>query len=685
MDEKTPPQFVNTSLVNNLEQARIAAEDVSTDPELLQELAHSQDKATRKAVAANPNTPADALLKLGAEFPTQLVENPVFSLLLLENPNLVAEIPLPTLRSILKLDNVPQIILEQAVHKADVEVQLALANNIQTSKKVLERLTQSRDAQVAESARLHVNFAGELTDGYEEKAREVIQENMSLPYRDERNTLNALAVLAQICPIPHYIIEYWVKNSVYEGLCSTLANSLATSPNILKQLACHQNSRIRYDVARNCHIPTDVLLQLINDCQAVPGLGSVRSGLAGNPNTPSDILESIVKENYSISREKVAQNPNTSLSFIKELINDTDTRTAQIATRTFKEKQCEYDVDFLSDKNTSHFILEKFIEKQPLVVAEHPNALPEWLSELSKSPHEKIRKAVAQNHNTPTNILEQLADDDSWSVRWKIALNPNTPIKTILKNLARDTSVLNTIGDLMSKQHECAEKDSILDILAEESTSSLETILQRLIQKGKQTARTFLASRVDLPTDLLIQLAQTGEYQVREAVAKNPSTPVDSLAYLANDKQYKVRLAVAQNLNTSTLVLEEFAKNEENELRDKAMINPNFSKDSIQRILCGEYAADYLKINPYFIFNNPSCLNSVINYYTNFKSYIVTYIALLQPQISQEILQEKSLSISWLERFAVAKNLNASLETLKKLTHDTNQLVCAAAKHSLKR
>ncbi|RUT02048.1 hypothetical protein DSM106972_061230 [Dulcicalothrix desertica PCC 7102] len=684
MDEKTTPQLVNANLANNLEQARIAAEDVSTDPELLQELARSQDKDTRRAVAANPNTPADVLLRLGAEFPTQLVENPVFSLLLLENPNLVAEIPLPTLRSILRLDNVPQFILEQAAHKADVEVQLALANNIQTSKKVLERLTQSRDAQVAESARLHVNFAGELT-GYEEKAREVIQGNMSLPYRDERNILNVLAVLAQICHIPHYIIEYWVKNSGYGDLCSTLANSPATSPNILKQLACHQNSRIRYDVARNCHIPTDVLLQLINDCQAVPGLGSVRSGLAGNPNTPSDILESIAEENYSISREKVAQNPNTSLSFIQELINGTDTRTAQIATRTFKAKQCEYDVDFLSYKNTSHFILQKFIEKQPLVVAEHPNALPEWLSEFSKSPHEKIRKAVAQNYNTPTNILEQLADDDSWSVRWEIARNPNTPIKTIFKNLARDTSVLDTIGYQMSKQYERAEKDSILDILAEESTSSLETILQRLIQEGEQTARTFLASRVDLPTDLLTQLAQTGEYQVREAVAKNPNTPVESLADLANDKQYKVRLAVTQNLNTSTVVLEEFAKNRENELREKAMINPNLSKDSIQRILCGEYAADYLKINPYFIFNNPSCLNLVINYYTNYKSYIVTYIALLQPQISQEILQKKSLSISWLERFAVAQNLNTSLETLKKLTHDSNQLVCAAAKHSLKR
>lgn len=684
MDEITPPKSIDTSLVNNLEQARVVAEDISTDPELLQELAHSQDIATRIAVAANPNTPADALLILGAEFPTQLVENPVFSLLLLENPNLVAEIPLPTLRSILRLDNVPQIILEQAVHKADVEVQLALANNIQTSKKVLERLTKSRDAQVAESARLHVNFAGELTEGYEEKAREVIQGNMSLPYRDERNILNALAVLAQICPIPHYIIEYWVKNSGYEGLCSTLANSPATSPNILKQLACHQDAQIRYYVARNPSIPTDVVFQLLNDCETVPGYGSVRSGLASNPDTPTDILESLAEENYSNVRERVAQNPNTPLSLIKELINDRDTQVAQIATWVFKIKQGEYDINLLRDKNTSHSVLEKFIEKQPSSVAKHPNALPEWLLEFSKSPYEKLREAVAENPNTPANILKKLAEDDSRSVRWETARNPNTPINTIFKNLARDTWVLDTIGYQMSNQYEGAEKDSILDILAEESTSSIEKILQRLIQEGKQAARTFLASRVDLPADLLTQLAQTGEYQVREAVAKNPSTPVESLVYLANDKQYKIRLAVAQNPNTSTVVLEEFAKNRENELSFKAIINPNLSKDSIERILCGEYAADYLKINPDFLLKHPDSLNLIINHHTNSKSYIVTYIVLLQPQVSQVILQEKSLSISWVERFAVAQNLNTPLETLNKLAHNSNQLVCAAAKHSLK-
>lgn len=682
MDEKTPPKSIDTSLVNNLEQARIAAEDISTAPELLQELAHSQDKATRRAVAANPNTPADALLKLGAEFPTQLVENPVFSLLLLENPNLVAEIPLPTLRSILKLDNVPQFILEQAADKADVEVQLALANNIQTSKKVLERLTQSRDAQVAESARLHVNFAGELTDGYEEKARKVIQGNMPSAYGAEPSSLDVLAVLAQICPIPKYITEYWVQNSSYNKFCTILATYPATLPNVLRQLAYHTNAKIRYEVGRNPRVPGDTKLQLINDCEEIPGSGSVRSSLANDPHTPLDILESLVQEGYTNVREKVAQNPSTPLSVIQKLINDTDTRVAYIATRAFKARQGEYDTDFLRDKNASHYILEKFLEKQPSAVAKHPNALPKWLLEFSISPHEKLREAVAENPSTPASILEQLADDDSERVRRGTACNPNTPINTIFKNLARDTWVVNTIGSqLSSKQYEFEE---ILDILAEESISPVKNILHRLIQEGEKATRVFLAKRVDLPADLLAKLAQIDEHEVREFVAKNPSTPVETLAYLANDKQYKVRLAVAENLNTPAVVLEEFAKNKENSLREKAILNPNLSKGAVESILCGEYAMEYLKINPDFLFQNPDSLTLVINHYTKYKFNIATYIALLQPQVSQEILQEKSFSGLWLERFAVAQNSNAPLETINKLAQDSNQLVRAAAKKTLK-
>ncbi|BAZ13362.1 hypothetical protein NIES4071_52010 [Calothrix sp. NIES-4071] len=694
MDEKTPPQFVNTSLANTLEQARVAAEDVSTDPELLQELARSQDKATRRAVAANPNTPADTLLRLGAEFPMQLVENPVFSLLLLENPNLVAEIPLPTLRSILKLDNVPLFILEQAANKADVEVQLALANNIQTSKKVLERLTQSRDAQVAESARLHVNFAGELTEGYEEKAREVIQGNMSPAYRAESNSLYCLAILAQICPIPKYIIEYLVQDSSYEYICRSLATSPATLPDVLRQLACHINPIIRYEVARNPRVPTDTKLQLMADCEEIHGLGSVRSALASNPDTPLTILESLAKENYSKVREKVAQNPNTPLSVIQELINDKNGEVACIASEIIKLRQSSYGVfDFSNESVRIANILETYQRpdwdknwSNRSHAASNPNTPIFLLEELAKDKEEMIRQSVASNPKTPISILEKLAQDDSHHVRYAIAWNIRTPTDIVFKQLARDSWASRGVAARMSSQnYGSTEVNDIEDILAEESASPVEIILQRLIQEGKEAARVYLARRVDLPADLLIQLARSSEYKVREAIAQNPSTPAEGLAYLTDDKQLKIRLALAQSPNTPSVVLEELAEDSENSVRDKAMQNLNLSKDAIERILCGKYANDYLKQNPDFLLQNPNSLILVINHYLNTKSAIVNYIVLLQSQVSKTTLQEKIFSISWLERFAVAQNSTSSLGTIQQLAKDSNQLVRAAAKKSLEK
>ncbi len=94
LDKTTPPEKLCQLAKQSPELARLVAKNESADSELLQELAFSSDNITREGVATNPNTPTEVLLKLGAEFPRQLLDNPVFSLLLLENPKLVEEIPI---------------------------------------------------------------------------------------------------------------------------------------------------------------------------------------------------------------------------------------------------------------------------------------------------------------------------------------------------------------------------------------------------------------------------------------------------------------------------------------------------------------------------------------------------------------------------------------------------------------
>ncbi|PHJ53887.1 hypothetical protein VF14_35555 [Nostoc linckia z18] len=691
------------ALTNNLTQAELIAADSSTEPEILRELALFTDQKTRQAVASNPNTPPDVLLKLGAEFPSEFLSNLIFPLLLLENPNLVAEIPLPTLRSILRLENVPIYILEQAADKADLEVQLALVKNVQTSKGVLNRLAQSRHSQVVDAARLHITYAGELTQKYEEKITQVIQ---GIIATSQVHT-TSFTVLAQICPIPEFIVEYWVKDSHYrDRLCRKIAYSTATFPSILQQLAYHPDGYTKVGAVQNPNTPVETLRQLARE----QDLGLLKI-ITRNPNIPSDILESLSQNPDQTVRIQVAQHPNTPLAVVKELVNDTDMHVANAATEVIREKQGEYITQTVrKNPKTPAHVLEKLLQKDPRTVCEHPNTPPEILLEFSQSVHREMRECVARNPNAPVSILENLADDESSNVCREVARNPHTPIRLLFKQLARDACVNGAIAYQMStkKNGQYPEKDSILDILAEESTSPLETILQRLAQDGGEAARIFLARRFDLPADLLAQLAdateekvreavaqninapassleklaQAPETKVREAVAQNPNTPITILEQLSNDKKYEVLVHIAQK-NLSSETLELLANSKSDQVREKAMLNPSLSKQAIERILCGEYATDFLKLNPDFLSRHPDSLTLTLNHYAQSQFPLVNYIALQQPQISQDLLQEKSLAISWLERLAVAQNPAATQQIIIKLAQDSNQLVRATAKDRL--
>ena len=90
----------------NTEQTRKLARDETTTPKVLAELANSEDKQTRQALAANPNASIETLLSICFEFPGEVINNPIIPLFILENPScLTCKIPLD-FNEILKLINV---------------------------------------------------------------------------------------------------------------------------------------------------------------------------------------------------------------------------------------------------------------------------------------------------------------------------------------------------------------------------------------------------------------------------------------------------------------------------------------------------------------------------------------------------------------------------------------------------
>lgn len=95
-DQNTSPKQLTILATQSIETLKLVAKNLNTPPETLRKLADIGDKDIRREVASNPNTPTDLLLNLGTEFPGELLNNPVFSLLLLENLNLLEEMPWKT-------------------------------------------------------------------------------------------------------------------------------------------------------------------------------------------------------------------------------------------------------------------------------------------------------------------------------------------------------------------------------------------------------------------------------------------------------------------------------------------------------------------------------------------------------------------------------------------------------------
>ena len=122
--ETTTPERLKELAKESLILARIVAKNSGASEELLKELAHTDDSATRKAVTTNPSTPKETLLELGTQFPEELLDNPVFDLLLLENPNLLADMPKSSLKSLVKREAVPRSFLDWAVNHADDDLSL---------------------------------------------------------------------------------------------------------------------------------------------------------------------------------------------------------------------------------------------------------------------------------------------------------------------------------------------------------------------------------------------------------------------------------------------------------------------------------------------------------------------------------------------------------------------------------
>ncbi|NJM77608.1 MAG: hypothetical protein HC852_19835 [Acaryochloridaceae cyanobacterium RU_4_10] len=114
---------------------KAAAADAASPAELLTQLSHDSDSEVRQAVTDNPNTPTEVLLQLGKEFPDEVVANPIFNIMLLEDlENRFVRL------SLARSSTIPESALLQLSDLDDEEILCAIAANSATPLSILEKL-----------------------------------------------------------------------------------------------------------------------------------------------------------------------------------------------------------------------------------------------------------------------------------------------------------------------------------------------------------------------------------------------------------------------------------------------------------------------------------------------------------------------------------------------------------------
>jgi hypothetical protein len=93
----------------------------------LKKLAQSRAASVLRNVVLNPACPKDLLLELASKFPNEFFQNPAFSLLLLEEPDLFSRLPITVIKSILKSPDCPASIIDWALRSGGSSHALALA------------------------------------------------------------------------------------------------------------------------------------------------------------------------------------------------------------------------------------------------------------------------------------------------------------------------------------------------------------------------------------------------------------------------------------------------------------------------------------------------------------------------------------------------------------------------------
>ncbi|MEH2383083.1 MAG: hypothetical protein V7K27_30060 [Nostoc sp.] len=500
--------------------ALASADDTSVV--VLEELSSHPQPEVREAVAKNPNTPTKVLLKLGKEFPDAITANPVFNLLVLENP----ESHFVRL-SLARSTTTGESAIAQLSKIEDEEILLAIARNPKTPLELLEQLLESpppfwdrdNDGQYEFDNRLFFAIARnpntseslllKLAESGISDIEMAIAENPNAPlsllnkFADWRDVLmNKL--LAQHPGIPRAMLKKMAGGNIDVSIFKALARNPQVPSAILEKLAGENDEEIRYLVKNHPNV-SESAIAIINFIE-------------GKPGTSIDLLERLASDRRVYIRLLVAAHPSTPAKVLGKLVQNTDEDVLfqaaknPNATSTFLEFFAEFLVKQYQLVSPSKQGIYQAIAIQ---LVRHSKITPKVLENLLQMNNYDVVKAIASSLKTPPTMLLALTDYEDpcvdISFLMKLAQNPNTPSEGLKKLYLKINQIHQS--PINSINYICV-----------------------------------IAAHPNTPVHLLEQFAVHSYTELRRQVAKNVNTPIAILERLSNDSDTRVSTIAKQAL-----------------------------------------------------------------------------------------------------------------------------------------
>ena len=554
------------------EQIWRQAQDENTSPETLAELAKSKDKEILRLVAGNPNTLVETLEKLGEEFPDAIVNNPIFDLLLLENPEskfILLSLAGASTTSVEKLKKL-------AEHQ-DRDIRVAVAANHNTPTNIVNNLFKS-DWEMKQSVSKNKNISKEL-----------------LCNLAKENSCYVCSTIAQREDLPEEVITIlmksgrWTVGALFPEKCDFyrhlpddpdswhVRNVLASNPsmpkNIINKLIRDNDHHVRAAVAARKDISGKQAIFLKHDLSQL-----VRRKLAENPNVSNAIKKLIAEEKENVQKSekiKLALEQIKDTKTPTEVVNNLVDEVPQVRRYVAGSKNISAENAFVLAHDSSTEVIEKLYTNAniPIEIAKLLDKYHEY------NQHYVYRKCSTFNKfgmstkyfkelteiEIPEKIVSRIVDRKNSRVNRLIATNRNISI-SIFNRLLKNTSFDVCLGFI-------------------ENSNTPSEILKKLSVYESHCIREGVAKHVNTSIKTLDILKDDRNISVREKVAQNPKISPEIIEELARDSVPLVRRAIAENLKTPAAILDKLKSDRSKYVRQAVAENQNISLDTLRELL----------------------------------------------------------------------------------------------------